>query len=161
EQLILHVLPRLHVERAKRLVHEQDRRIDDPALGNGNALFHSTRELMREAVLEAGEPDAGDEGACTPIRLRRRYAAEIETETDVVEHATPRQQRVLLKEISGMAIDTAQLLAEDAHLALRRRQQPGGNVEQGRLAAARRADESEEGAGRDAEGDVADNRVPT
>src|SRR6266478_3004647 len=60
EQLVLHDLARLHVERGERLVHQQDARIDDPALRHRDALAHAAGELMGETVLEAGETDAID-----------------------------------------------------------------------------------------------------
>src|SRR5437879_6159021 len=43
QQLVLHDLAGLHVERAERLVHQQDARVDDPALRHRNALAHAAR----------------------------------------------------------------------------------------------------------------------
>ena len=58
EQLVLHQLARLDVERGERLVHQQDLRIEDQHLRQRHALAHAARELVRIAVLEAREADA-------------------------------------------------------------------------------------------------------
>src|SRR5208282_81598 len=80
EQLVLHDLARLHVERGEGLVHEQDARIDDPGLGDGGALAHAARELVREAVLEARQPDAAQPGPRLAARLGIGHVAEDEAE---------------------------------------------------------------------------------
>ena len=51
------MLAGLHVERAERLVHEQDRRLVDQGLRQRDALAHAAGELVRVAVLEAGQAD--------------------------------------------------------------------------------------------------------
>src|SRR5258708_40328347 len=115
EELVLHVLPRLHIKRAEGLVHQQDTRADDPALRDGNPLAHAARELMREPVLEAGEPDPRDEGARLCRGLARRHAAEVEPEPHIVEDRAPRQQRILLKQIGGVAIDRKSTRLNSSH----------------------------------------------
>src|SRR5487761_2263922 len=52
EQLVFHQLPRLHVERGKWLVHEQDLRIQDEGLRQRHALAHAARQLVRIAPAE-------------------------------------------------------------------------------------------------------------
>ena len=58
EQQIAHDLPRLRVERAERLVHQQDLRIADQHLRQPDALALAARQHVRIAVAEAAEPDA-------------------------------------------------------------------------------------------------------
>ena len=58
EQLVLHQLTCLDVERRERLVHQQDLGIEDQHLGQRHALAHAAGKLMRIAVLETGEADA-------------------------------------------------------------------------------------------------------
>ena len=60
EQLVLHELAGLHVERAERLVHQQDRRLVDQRLGQRDALAHAAGELVGVVVLEAGQADPLD-----------------------------------------------------------------------------------------------------
>src|SRR5207302_7066559 len=45
EKLGLHVLTRMNVQGAERLVHEQDVAIDDPVLRHRDALAHATAQL--------------------------------------------------------------------------------------------------------------------
>ena len=68
EQQIAHDLPRLRVERAERLVHQQDLRIADQHLREADALALPAGEHVRIAVAERAEPDARE-----PI-LRARHA---------------------------------------------------------------------------------------
>ena len=58
EQLVLHQLAGLDVERRERLVHEQDVGVEDERLRQADALSHAARELVRIAVAEAAEADA-------------------------------------------------------------------------------------------------------
>ena len=73
EQLVFHQLARLDVERGERLVHQQDLRVEDQHLRERDALAHAAGELVRIAVLEAGEADAREPVA--RLRVARRRAA--------------------------------------------------------------------------------------
>ena len=52
-----HLLARQRVERAERLVHQQQRRIVDQRAHDRVALAHAARQLARVAVGELAEPD--------------------------------------------------------------------------------------------------------
>ena len=81
QQLGLHQAARLRVERAERLVHQQDVRIEGERARDRGALLHAAGELRGIAVLEAGEADQLDEvlrallalvaSACPGARGRR------------------------------------------------------------------------------------------
>ena len=58
EQQIAHDLPGLRVERAERLVHQQDLRIADQHLREADALALAARQHVRIAVGEGAEADA-------------------------------------------------------------------------------------------------------
>ena len=58
EQLVLHQLTRLDVERRERLVHQQDLGIEDQRLRERDALAHAARKLVRIPIAEPGETDA-------------------------------------------------------------------------------------------------------
>src|SRR5712691_8717171 len=60
EQLVLHQRAGLNVESAERLVHEEDAWAVDKALRQCDALAHSARQLVRVAVLKAGQADPRD-----------------------------------------------------------------------------------------------------
>ena len=71
EQLGLHQAARLGVERAERLVHQQDLRVDGERARDRGALLHAAGELRGIAVLEAGEADEVDEALRAPLALAR------------------------------------------------------------------------------------------
>ena len=56
-QLELHLLAQLEVERAERLVQEQDARTVDERAGEGDTLLLAAGELPRFPPLRPGEPD--------------------------------------------------------------------------------------------------------
>ena len=58
EQLALHVPPRLRVERAERLVHQQQRRVHDHRAAYSESLPHSDGQLVRIVVGERREAHA-------------------------------------------------------------------------------------------------------
>ena len=57
EQLEVHPLAGHLIERAERLVHEQDRRVDGQRAGDRDALLHATGELPRVVAGEVGQLD--------------------------------------------------------------------------------------------------------
>jgi hypothetical protein len=69
-QLDLEPLPRDRVERAERLVHQQERGVERERAGDRDALLHPARELVWVAggrVPEVGELEVV---ACPLLRLR-------------------------------------------------------------------------------------------
>src|SRR2546427_6146664 len=54
EQLVLHERPRLHVERAERLVPQQDAGLVDERLGEGGAVAHGSGGAVRVIRVGAG-----------------------------------------------------------------------------------------------------------
>ena len=61
QQLRLHELARLRVERGERLVHEQDVRVDGQRAREVGALAHATRQLVRKVLFEPGQADQPNE----------------------------------------------------------------------------------------------------
>ena len=55
-QLDLQLLAQLAVERAQRLVEQQDVGLEDDGAGQRHALLLAARELRRPAILQALEP---------------------------------------------------------------------------------------------------------
>ena len=56
-ELAVEALPREFVERAERLVHQQEIRRGDERAGDGGAHLHAARELARKMARELREPD--------------------------------------------------------------------------------------------------------
>src|SRR5688572_24752449 len=74
QELGLHELSRLRVERGEWLVHEEDRRIDGEGSREVRALLHATGELIRVAILEPGQPDKLDVRLCAVASFLARNA---------------------------------------------------------------------------------------
>src|SRR5215831_20883077 len=55
QELEAHLLARERVERAERLVHQEQAWVGQQSTANGHALLHPARELARQPGLEAGE----------------------------------------------------------------------------------------------------------
>src|SRR5262249_61394163 len=74
-------------------------------------------------------------------------AGGLEPDRDVLQRRLPWEQRLRLEEIAGLAVEPGERRAEDVDATGRGRDKPGGDVEQGRFAAAGRADDGHELAG--------------
>ena len=163
EQLVLHQLARLDVERRERLVHQHEVGVEDERLRERDALLHAARQLVRIAVLEAGEPDTRKPFARLRVRDIARDTAELEPCSHVAQRIAPRHQRVGLEHVARASIDGpatgVEPRAERVDIAGRRREQSGSDVQQRRLAATGRADDRHELAGRDVQRHVVEHRV--
>src|SRR5262245_47246187 len=159
EQQVAHDLPRLRIERAERLVHQQDFRIADEHLDEADALPLAAREHVRIARAELGEADAGKPGPRALARERAGDAGGLEPDRHVLQRRLPRKQRLRLEQVTGLAVEAGERRAEDLDAARRGRNEPGGDVEQGRFAAAGRADDGDELTGGNRKGGTLDRRV--
>lgn len=99
--------------------------------------------------VEAAEPDEFQQFGRLPAALARAESLHLEAERDVVDHALPRKQRVLLKHEAAFGMRTVDGFIVDGDHALRRGDVARYRAEQGRLAAARRAEHADELTGRD------------
>ena len=70
-QLDLHVLAQLEIERAERLVEQQQRRLEHEAARDRHALLLAARELVDALVLRAGQADALQHRVDARARSRR------------------------------------------------------------------------------------------
>ena len=90
DQLLLHHHSGLGIERAERLVHQQHLRLDRVGAGDGDALLHAARKLVRVVVLR---PRHSHEREIVPGQLvapRARHSLAFEPECDVLAHASSR-----------------------------------------------------------------------
>ena len=74
----------LVVERAERLVEQQDLGIVGERAGDRHALLHAARELLGVVVLEAAQADLGDEAVADLALLGRGHALLAQAEADVL-----------------------------------------------------------------------------
>ena len=144
QQLVLHLDAGDLVERAERLVHQQDLRILRERARDRDALLHAAGELGRIPVAVAGEPDERQElGRLAPARGGVEAAA-ARAELDVADRGEPGKERLPLEHDALAAPGPGDRRAVDEHLARARLHQPGDDVEERRLAAAAAADQGDE-----------------
>src|SRR6266576_4651098 len=144
QELVLHQRPRLHVERRERFVHEQNARTVDQALRETDAFAHTARKLMRVAILETGQPNAGDPLSRSDAGLGGGRAMVAGTRRDVAQHRLPGEDGIALENVAdaiGNALDRA---AFDPDLARAGGLQARNQSERRRFAAAGRPDHGAE-----------------
>src|SRR5215470_1536406 len=144
EQLVLHQAAGLRIERAERLVHQQDRRIERKRACDGGALLHAARELRRIAVLEALEADQLDEGLRALLALGARHALPLEAVKNVGAHRLPGKQREVLEHDAAVGPGASDRLAFDQDAAALDREESTDQIKQRRLAAAGGAEQRQE-----------------
>src|SRR3954471_1756922 len=137
EEELLHQRPGLVVERAERLVEQQDLRIVGERARERGPLLHATGEHLRVVVLEASEPDPGNEFLGFP---RGRTTAK----ENVLADREPGEKRIGLEHHAAVGAGALDRLAVEQHAAGGRRIEPGDDAQQRRLAAARRAEDADE-----------------
>ena len=136
QQQLLHQLAGLVVQGAKRLVHQQHARAVGQGSGNGHALLHATRELLRKMVLEAAQAHLVDECSCGFELYSAWQAALSQAKTNIFLHGQPGKQGVALEHhatVGAWALDGS---AVKQHLAAGLGVQAGNNAQQSALAAA-------------------------
>ena len=150
----------LRVERAQRLVEEQDRRFEDQGPGQGDALLLSSRHLVGATPGVLGEPDQLQRllDASLPGPLVEVLAPP-QAVGDVLVDVEMREERVALEDrvdraLVGRALRDVDPVEED--LAVGRLLEPAQHAQRGGLSAARRAEEREELTGLDLEVDAVD-----
>src|SRR6266566_3770128 len=159
QQFVFHQGPRLHVEGAEWLVHQQDLRLVDKGLSQCHTLAHAARELVRVAVLEPGKSNTRDPIARMLERLGFWLTAEPRAGGNVAEYILPGEDRIRLEDIANARVNALHGLSHHLHRTCAGPLQAGDETQGGGFAAAGRADHRAELARRDAEGDVPYRRV--
>ncbi len=101
DDLLLHVPPDQRVERAERLVEQQDLRVDGEGAGEADALALAAGELARAALLHALQADLGDDLGGPGAPLRAAHALDLQAVGHVVEDGAVRQQPEVLEDHRG------------------------------------------------------------
>ena len=155
QQLQVHALAGQRVERPERLVHQDQAGIVDQRPGDGGALLHAAGEFVGIFLLVAGQPDHVDQAAGALARLAHGQAEDFRRQQDIFQHPPPFQQQRLLEHHADIArrVEIA-ACAADLQRAAVVGKEPGNDLEQGGLAAARRPDDRHQLAFVDVEGGV-------
>ena len=135
KQKIVHLHPGELVERAERLVHEQEPRAVHQRATQRDALLHSPGELMRPRREKAAQPHqlqklvgvAARRGIVLPQDLHRKQ--------HIVEHIAPRHQARRLEHEAVVAHRLGDLAAGDCDRAGGLRDQPADDAQQRGFAA--------------------------
>ena len=154
-----HADAKLRVEVRERLVEQEGLGLPDDRAAHRDALALPARELRRPPVEQVGEAEQfGDVGdAPRDLVLRRPPGAQAVAE--VLAHGHVRIERVALEDHGDVARprrEVGDVPVADRDRAAGHVLEPGEQPEQRRLAAARRADEHQELAVADLQGDVVD-----
>ena len=152
-QLQVEAFARHGVERAERFVHEQHRGVVDEASRDGHALLHSSGELPRIAVLEAAQPHQREQPERAGAVVLAAQPLHVDGEQDVVEHGPPGKQHRRLEDDADVPARAGDGDAAQVDFAARGGKQAGQDLQEGRLPAARGADDGDELAFADGEVD--------
>ena len=157
-QLCLHLAPDLLVERAERLVQQQDRRCERERPGEGDPLLLAAAQGHDVAVLGSGEADECEQLRHPLAHLRLRPPAHPEAVAHVLLDVHVREHRVALEDHPDVAFPRRHprdVPAVDHDASRVRRLQTGDHPQHRRLAGAARTEKGEELAGLHVEGEVA------
>ncbi len=155
----VHLRARAGIERPERLVEQQHARLARERLRDREPLLHAARERARILVAMRAKPHRGEQGFALVDRLAPRRATqarqhrtfgELVADQHVAEHGEVREHRVALEHDAAVRPRLVrQRRAVEQHRAAGRPLLPEHHAQERALAAARRADDGDEGAGRD------------
>jgi hypothetical protein len=121
------------------------------------ALAHATGQGLGIGVLEAGEAELLEILARLLLGLLLVDAASLQPEQHIAHHRAPRKQQVFLHHVTDAAAQAFDFLAAIGDSAAIGLQQACDDVEDGRLAAAAGANDADEIAVVDGEGEVVEH----
>ena len=144
EHLPLQKDSRVRVERAERLVHEQDVGLRRQRPRDRDALPHAARKFVRERLLERRQPHEIQKfpGAFDALAFGR--ACEFEPQRDIVQDVPPGKQGIFLEHHAALASGTGDGRSAILHGSARCAFEPRYDAQERRLAAPRWADDADE-----------------
>ena len=145
------LLARERIERAERLIEQQQRRLVDQRAAQRRALLHAARQLPGIMFREAVEPDHGQQVArlgdiflAVLLESARVRLDDLKRQQHVVERSAPRQQGRVLERHADDLERRRDLVIGNDDAALGWPVEPSDELEQRRFAAAGRADHGDE-----------------
>ena len=91
-QFQVHPLARQRIQRAERLVHQQDARVAHQRAADAGTLLHAAREFIRIALGEIGRARSSPAAGRCPRPRRCWRSADAERQRHVLAHRQPGQQ---------------------------------------------------------------------
>src|SRR5467141_2433605 len=144
KQLPLHQAAGLRIERAERLIHQQDARVEGERSGDGDALLHAARKLRRIALLKPRQADEIDEGLRPRLTLVAGQRLALEPVEHVLAHRLPWEQCKVLEHDAAIRPGPCDRFTVDQDLSSPDRQKSAHQVKQSRFAATGRTQQGEE-----------------
>src|ERR1700730_11700379 len=142
----------LLVQRAERLVPQQDRRLQAERAGKRRALAHAAGKLRRIVLSKFLEPDRFEHSSGARRTFRFCHALKSHAEFDVLDHGVPGKQGILLEHKGDVVGQRASdRLTEHFSGARTRLHQTADDVEKRALTAAAWPDEAQQLAARNIE----------
>ena len=129
EQFVSQVFRREHVERGKRLIHEQDFGFHHQGARKADALLHAAGKLFRVRALKTIKADGVENSQGAFVALERAHPASFERSFHVVEDRQPRKQCEALKHDGNARVLRRNWLPMPQYLARRRLAESGQNTQ--------------------------------
>ena len=148
EQVFLKLAPGLLIDRRKRLVHQEDLRIDRQRSSQAHPLTHTARQFVRKTVFESAQPHILNILLRDAFPLRLGDAAQLQTKSNIADDTCPGQQRKILKDEGTVGTRSRHGLAVHFDLTGSRRQETGNDLQQRGFATSRRTQDGRELAAR-------------
>ena len=145
--LELHVLAQLLVERAERLIHQHERRIEDERARERDALLLAARKLRRTSGGEGPHLHHVERARDLGLALGLAHPAHLERKGEILGHRHVRKEGVVLEHHPDAALvrrHEVDRAAVEADLAVRRRLEACEHHQAGGLARARRPEHGQE-----------------
>ncbi|MOA32777.1 hypothetical protein D3C78_1540220 [compost metagenome] len=139
QQQGLHLLAGEGVERAERLVQQQQLRPGGQGAGNADPLALTAGELPDGALGRPLQADLAQQGQCLLTSLGAGHPGQLQAEGDVVLDVAPGQQPLALEHHAAFGAWAPHRFALQAYLAVLAGLESGDEVEQCGLAAPGRA----------------------
>ncbi len=155
-----HLDAQLGVEVGERLVEQEQRRVARQRAAHRDALALAAGELAGLAIQQVLDLQHLRDARDRRVALGLGHVAHLQPEADVLRHVHVRVERVALEHHRDVAVlgqRVRDVAAVDVHRALGGFVQPGDDVQERALAAARGADEDEKVAGHDLDVDALEN----
>ena len=134
QQFAAQVLGGQHVERGKRLVHEENFRLDHQGAGKTHALPHAAGELLGIGRFKTVQADHVEHLHAAFAALRGCHAARLQRRLNVLKYREPGKQRETLEDDRDIDLGLSDGRAVPVNLARRWRGEPGQHAQHGRLA---------------------------
>ncbi len=151
------------IDAARRLVEEEDLGRVDERAGETQLLFHASRQIARETVLERGEVAESEESLDPGRSLLFRHPVKVRVEEDVFHHGQVFVEAEPLGHVADPFLDRLRVvqdrMARHPCLSAGRQQQAGKEPHDGGFPRAVRSDKPEKLPWRDLEVEMVDGHV--